>query len=152
MPSITVCFCPKQHRQLHRVGNKLSWQQPKRDFTFKTVSSELCHRLWEAGLISVAVHGPDTEKASTALNPGNCNRMSGAAIREPAVVASVQTLTPGGVELPGRCQDSIPPLTLFAGLLKGHLLGHGSVIHFTCKTHGKGQHSLYKKSINLKTV
>lgn len=108
-------------------------------FTFKTVSPELLSWFWEASLISVSVHGPHTKQASTTLRSGHCNRMSHAAIREPAIVTFVQALSPGSMELARGCQGSIPLLTLFTGLFKSHLMGHRSIVDLTWNEDSKMQ-------------
>jgi len=112
------------------TNNKTMWLS---EFTFKAVNSKLPRWFWEAGLISVTVHGPDAEQASPTLQSGYCDRVSYAAVGEPAVVTLVQTASPGSVELARGCQRRIPRLTFCTRLLKGHLSGHRSIVHFTWK-------------------
>ncbi|TNN74427.1 hypothetical protein EYF80_015386 [Liparis tanakae] len=71
--------------------------------------------------------GELTVVASAALQSGYCDRVSHAAVGEPAVVTLVQTVPPGGVELARGRQHGIPRLTFCTRLLKGHLSGHRSI-------------------------
>lgn len=99
--------------------------------TFKTIGPKLHCWFWKTGLVSVAIHGPDTKQTSPALNSGYRDRMSHTAVRHPAIVASVKPLSPRGVELARGRKDGIPLFALFTGLLKSHLTGHGSIIDLT---------------------
>ncbi|KAG7281777.1 hypothetical protein CRUP_037058 [Coryphaenoides rupestris] len=95
-------------------------------------------RVREASLVPVAVHGPDTQQASAALHPGYGDGVAAAAVGQPSVVAAVQALSPGGVELAGGRQRGVPPPALLRGLLQGHLVCHGGIEHLTWSRQERG--------------
>lgn len=100
-------------------------------FTFEAVCSQLGDGFWEACLVPVAVQGPDAQQTTATLHSGYRDGVASAAVGQPAIVTPVQTLSPGGVELTRRRQDSVPVLTLLLCLLKRHLMGHRCVVHLT---------------------
>lgn len=156
VPSVTVCLCLTQTINLYTIWHHMqvkfaSWlninsvKAVRSEFTFKTVSPEFCCWFWEASLVSEAIHGPDAQQASPTLHFGYCDRMSCTAIREPTIVTSVQTLSPGSMELTRGCQHCIFLLTLVTGLFKSHLLGHRSIVNFTWNTESKMRWSSSEK-------
>lgn len=130
------------HNERHVPGNTrhaITNNNPVSGFTFKTVSSKLSRWFWKASLVFETIHGPDAKQTSPALQPGYCDRMSDAAVREPAIVTSIQTEPPGSVKLSRVCQDSIFPLTLCIGFFKSHFVANRCKVHFTWNTDGKMQ-------------
>lgn len=69
----------------------------------------------EAGLVVVLVHGPDARRVPPAGGARAHDGVAQAAIGQPARVAPVQTLLPGGVQLANRGQRGVLPLAVLLG-------------------------------------
>lgn len=93
--------------------------------TLEAESSVLVRGVWEASLVSVLVKRANPQQASSTLRPGDGDGVAGAAVGQPAVVASVQARPPGCVQLTGRRQHGIVLLTLRSRLLQGELIAGG---------------------------
>lgn len=76
-----------------------------------------------AGLVLIPVERANPQQASSALRPGDGDRVADAAVGEPAVVAAVQPRPPGCEQLTRRRQNGIVLLTLLSRLLQGELAG-----------------------------
>lgn len=83
----------------------------------------------EAGLVVVQVHGPDSRSIPSAGGAGADDGIAQAAVCQPARITPVQTLLPGGVELPNRGQRGVLAL---AELLR---LGEGELLRLRCEEH-----------------
>lgn len=79
-------------------------------------------RVREAGLVVVLVHGPDARRVPAAGCSGAHDGVPQAAIGQPARVAPVQALLPGGVELPNRGQRGVLALAVLLRFCEGELL------------------------------
>lgn len=89
--------------------------------TFEAENSKSFSRFWVTGLVCILVECADPEQASSALRPGDGDRVADAAIRHPAVVTAVQPCPPGRVQLTRRGQHRVMLLTLLSCLLQSDL-------------------------------
>lgn len=88
-------------------------------------------RVGEARLVVVLVHGPDARRVPAAGGPGADDGVAQAAVGQPARVAPVQALLPGGVELPNRGQRGVLALAVLLGFWEGELLRLGCEEHIS---------------------
>ena len=78
------------------------------------------------------VQRPDPQQPSPTLRPGDGDRVAYAAIRQPAVVAAVQTHPPRSVQLARRRHHRALVHTLLPALLQGQLVGDQRVEDLPC--------------------
>lgn len=79
-------------------------------------------RVGEARLVVVLVQGPDARRVPPAGGAGAHDGVAQAAVGQPARVAPVQALLPGGVELANGGQRGVLALTVLLGFWEGELL------------------------------
>lgn len=88
-------------------------------------------RVGEAGLVVVLVHGPDSGRVPSAGGTGADDGVAQAAVGQPARVAPVQALLPGGVQLAHRGQSGVLAVAVLLSLGEGELLWLGGEEHIT---------------------
>lgn len=88
-------------------------------------------RVGEAGLVVVLVHGPDSWRIPSAGGTGADDGVAQAAVSQPARIAPVQALLPGGVQLAHRGQSGVLAVAVLLSLREGELLRLGGEEHIT---------------------
>lgn len=83
-------------------------------------------------MVFILVECADPQQASSTLRPGDGDGVAHAAVRQPAVIAAVQPLPPGGKQLSRRSQDGVVLLALVLGLLQGEFIAEGRIENLAC--------------------
>lgn len=89
-------------------------------------------RLWEACLVAVAIHRPDSGFASSAALPRRDDGVAYAAVCQPPRTAVVQPVVPGCVQLGCGGQLGAVAQAERLGLPEGEPLGGGAMENLTC--------------------
>lgn len=88
--------------------------------------------VWETCLVGVEVDRSHARLVPATGGPRGDDGVTQAAVRQPAGVALVQALAPGGVELARGGQCGVVGLTERQGLLEGELLRPCDEEHLPC--------------------